>query len=100
MAWQAGFPLSDHIPIGVVFEFVPPVNDEGEVIPLKELTKARKEELRAQWKELQAKKPTFTKGKPPPEEIEKRRKYASAVKAWKASVPKENIQEIDFIKKL
>mmetsp|Transcript_36690 Transcript_36690/g.88991 ORF Transcript_36690/g.88991 Transcript_36690/m.88991 type:complete len:438 (+) Transcript_36690:1442-2755(+) len=101
----SGFPTmfcpSDHIPIGVILEFTATNQNNGdERMPLKELTEARKEELRAQWKELQAQKPTFTKGKPPPEEIEKRRMYASAVKAWKASVPKENVQEIDFIKQL
>ncbi|CAJ1945550.1 unnamed protein product [Cylindrotheca closterium] len=102
----SGFPTmfcpSDHIPIGVIFEFTPPnLDSDGAArIPLKELMEGRKEELRAQWKALQAQKPTFTKGKPPPEEIEKRRRYASAVKAWKASVPKENTQEIDFIAQL
>ena len=90
---------SDHIPVGVILEFQS-INQTSGTAPLAELTEARKAELRAQWKALQAQKPTFSKGKPPPEEMKKRRQYAPAVKAWKASIPKTNVQEIQFIKQL
>lgn len=83
---ECGFP-SDHIPIGGVFEILPPTpnSSDDEEVEMAPISPEREAELTGQWEALLATKPPHTKGKPSAEQIEERRGYAATVKEWKQS---------------
>ena len=99
---ECGFPSplcpSDHIPIGAMFELLPetkrPVTQPAVVV-----SEERKGQLTAQWESLQLSRPAHTKGQPTPQQIQERRAYAAAVRAWKATV-EDNKAELEFVTQL
>jgi hypothetical protein len=53
-------------------------------------------ELEKEWEDLLSKKPHHSKGRPSPEEIERRRTHACYLKEWKDNV-KDNSTEYAFV---
>jgi hypothetical protein len=101
--FDKGFPNcfcpSDHIPIGAMFDIIKSPVDQVNCSKLKQpavLDPMRRTELEEEWKDLLSKKPHHSKGKPSPEEIERRRVYAHSLKEWKENV-KDNPAEYAFV---
>ncbi|CAB9511176.1 angel homolog 2 [Seminavis robusta] len=98
---DCGFPSafcpSDHVPIGAIFEILPQQHKKSKAVAA--LSPEREEELGRQWDALCSERPPHTKGKPSPEELAARKKFAALVKAWKETL-KDNPLETEFVAKL